>query len=115
MHMAAKPSATKPSAAKSKRSKRSASKRSEQPVRIVIKHRGDLGAHGYTGVAGLTLDTRRAALRRAAAQWGWLHVLRKLNALYVFNKYRNPELAARFMENRNFASREYAALKAAKA
>lgn len=72
--------------------------------RIKIKHRGVLGAFGYRSVAGLSVARRRAALRRAAAVLGWLYLVRKLNALYVLNKNRNPAAAAAFLADRGYAS-----------
>lgn len=57
---------------------------------------GELGKHGYKGVMGLSLTRRRRALRAAVAELGWRKVRRKLIVLYVFNKYRHPELARTF-------------------
>lgn len=54
---------------------------------------------------------RRAALRRAAKQLGWLYLVRKLNALYVFNKNRHAALAARFRKDREYVSAQYATSK----
>lgn len=80
-------------------------------MRIVIKHRGVLGAFGYHGVKGMSVGRRREALRRAAGALGWLYLIRKLNALFVFNKYRHPELAARFRADRDFASAQHSQAK----
>ena len=86
-------------------------RRSKSNVHIVIKHRGVLGAFGYHDVKTLSLAKRRAALRKAAAALGWLYLVRKLNALYVFNKYRNPAVANAFREDREYASARHAASK----
>lgn len=75
---------------------------------IRIQHPGVLGEFGYHDVKRLSLKQRRAALRRAAKRLGWLYLIRKLNALYVFNKHRHPALAARFRKDREFASAQYA-------
>lgn len=80
---------------------------SQPPVRIVMKHRGVLGAFGYRDVKHIGLSARRAALRRAAAKLGWLYLIRKLNALYVYNKHRYPGTAALFRQNRNYASAQH--------
>ena len=77
-------------------------------VHIHIKHPGVLGEHGYHDVKRLSLPQRRAALRRAAKRLGWLYLIRKLNALYVFNKHRHPALAAKFRKDREFASAQHA-------
>ena len=91
------------------RTKRSS--RSNRGVRIVMKHRGVLGAFGYHDVKSLSVAKRRAALRKAAAALGWLYLIRKLNALYVFNKYRNPVVARVFRQDREYASARHAATK----
>ena len=77
-------------------------------VHIPMKHPGLLGAFGYHDVKDLTVAKRRAALRRAAKSLGWLYLIRKLNALYVFNKKRHVALAARFEQDRQYASAQYA-------
>lgn len=82
-------------------------------VRIVIKHRGVLGAFGYHDIKHLSVSKRRAALRKAANVLGWLYLVRKLNALYVFNKYKHKELAAKFKQDREYASARHAATKTA--
>lgn len=78
-------------------------------VHIAMKHKGILAEYGYHDVKHLTLPRRRAALRRAAAHLGWLYLIRKLNALYVFNKHRHPTLAAKFRKDREFASAQHRA------
>lgn len=80
-------------------------------VRIVIKHAGVLGAFGYHDIRHLSVSKRRAALRKAANVLGWLYLIRKLNALYVFNKYRYKELAAKFKQDREYASARHAVTK----
>lgn len=97
--------------ANTKRTTRTNSSRTNRGVRIVMKHRGVLGAFGYHDVKSLTIQKRRAALRKAAAALGWLYLVRKLNALYVFNKYRNPAVASVFRQDREYASARHAATK----
>lgn len=83
-------------------------------VHIHIMHPGVLGEYGYHGVKGLSEKKRHAALRRAARVLGWLYIIRKLNALYVFNKYRHPAVAAIFKADREYASARHAASKTPK-
>lgn len=78
-------------------------------VHIVMKPPGVLGKYGYHNIKGLTQAQRRAALRRAAKELGWLYLIRKLNALYVFNKNEHPSLAAKFCTDREYASERHAA------
>lgn len=72
------------------------------PVRIPLK-RGELSKHGYSGVKHLGVAKRRAALARAAAQLGWGTVQKKLMVLYIYNKNRNPALAALFRSDATYA------------
>lgn len=78
---------------------------------IAIHHPGQLGAFGYRDVRAKSPQARRSALRRAAAQLGWLLLIRKLNALYVLNKHRSPGSAAVFAEDRDYASAQHRAEK----
>lgn len=71
--------------------------------RLVLKERGILGSFGYSKVASLTQSQRRAALHAAAAARGWQYIYKRLNVLYIFNKYRNPALAAAFRADRDYA------------
>lgn len=74
-------------------------------VRIVIKHRGTLGKHGYARVKTLSDTKRQAALLGAVEEYGHTYVIRKLNALAVFNKNRDPALSALFREDIRFVQR----------
>lgn len=78
--------------------------KSKPTTRIVLEHRGVLGAFGYHAVASLSLQERRAALHRAASSLGWPYLVKRLNVLYIFNKNRHPALAAKFKADRMYAS-----------
>lgn len=78
-------------------------------VHIVIKHPGVLGDYGYHDVKTTTVAHRHAALRRASRALGWLYLIRKLNALFVFNKDRHPDVAALFKADREYASAQHKA------
>lgn len=82
------------------------------PVRIRLSHAGVLAPFGYDHVAAKTVAQRRAALRKAAKALGWLHLVRRLNVLYVYDKNRRPALAAKFRADREYASEMYAKAKA---
>lgn len=94
--------------------KRNTTTKNKSSVRIQIKHPGVLGAFGYHGVKTMSQARRRASLREAAGVLGWLYLIRKLNALFVFNKHRNPKVAAIFKADREYASKRHAATKNAK-
>jgi hypothetical protein len=80
--------------------------------RIRLQHPGLLKAYGYVHVAGMPAGARRAALARAAANHGWTYLVRRLNVLFVFNKWRHPALAAIFRADRDFASTQLAKARA---
>lgn len=65
-------------------------------ARIVLKHRGDLAKHGYSGVKSLTVGQRHAALESAVGEYGPTYVIRKLNVLSIYNKNKDPDLWALF-------------------
>ena len=71
-------------------------------ARIPLKKHATLSVHGYVGVASLSAAARRAALVRAVAALGTTYVIRKLNVLAIYNKRRNPGLAAKFRKDMAF-------------
>lgn len=84
------------------------------PVHIALKHAGALAPFGYVHVATMSQASRRKALSAAATSMGWLHVLRRLNVLYIYTKNRHPDLAAIFHSDRMYASYRYSKNKATK-
>jgi hypothetical protein len=52
---------------------------------------GNLSKYGYSGVAGISQEARRMALRKAVNEYGSLTVWRKLNAVYVYTRRTSPE------------------------
>lgn len=88
--------------------KRSSHKRSKSksPVRIHLT-KGSLGMYGYKDVSTKTSIQRRGYLAKALKHEDALPVFRKLNALYVVNKNRNPSLAAIFESDRNWVQSKY--------
>lgn len=70
--------------------------------RLFVLERGTLGAFGYDHVKDLTTKQRHHALDRAIKVINPLSLLRKVNALYVLNKNRNPELAELFHQDVNY-------------
>lgn len=66
----------------------------QKPVRIKLKSVGSLTRFGYR--AKESAAARRAALKKAAKANGYNEVVRRLNVLYIYNKNRRPELAAKY-------------------
>lgn len=62
--------------------------------------KGDLSQYGYA--TAKSVDERHKALTKAAKKYGSTSVFRKLNALYVYNKNKNPVVAGKFMKDRDF-------------
>lgn len=92
-----------PSSSKKRSHRRS---KSRSPVRIHLT-KGSLGMYGYKDVSTKTSTERRSYLSKALKHEDALPVFRKLNALYVVNKNRNPCLSAIFESDRNWVQSKY--------
>ena len=57
---------------------------------IGVLKQGNLTRYGYTKIAGMSQDARRAALSKAVDAYGSLTVWRKLNALSVYTRRTSP-------------------------
>lgn len=69
----------------------------QKKKRLFALERGVLGRYGYEDVKHLSTSERHDALDRALADGiEPLPLLRRVNALYVLNKNKDPELAAKF-------------------
>ena len=66
--------------------------------------KGTLSKFGYK--ASASDRVRHAALLKAIAAYGPLVVYRKLNAIMVLQKRRNPSLSEIYRANRNFVGRK---------
>lgn len=80
--------------------------KSRSPIRIHLT-KGSLGMYGYKGVSTKTSTERRKYLTEALKHEDALPVFRKLNALYVVNKNKNPCLSAIFESDRNWVQSKY--------
>ena len=79
--------------------KRSAMRRTTRRVIPPLK-RGELGAFGYKVL--MSESERRIALERAIEKYGYASLVRKLNALAVLNKNRNPLVTNRVRRDMAF-------------
>lgn len=61
---------------------------------------GSLGYFGYHMKDSTSI--RHAALAKAMQFWGSTYVIRKLNVLYIYNKFRYPQHAALFKDDRDW-------------
>ena len=57
---------------------------------------GTLKKHGYSHIVTLTVSQRRRALRKALAEFGYVTLMRKVNAVAVLNRNTHPRLARLF-------------------
>ena len=89
---------------RSKTLKRSKALKRSNKVIIPIK-KGLLSKYGYTSKKSTT--ARRLALKRAVKKYGNLSLFRKLNAIYVLQKNRNPRTAQIFKKDRNWVKKHY--------
>ena len=69
--------------------------------------KGDLKQYGYQKIEGLSLKTRRQALKQAVERYGSLSVWKKLNVLYIFNKNTNPALSELYNKDRAWIRETY--------
>ena len=67
--------------------------------------KGHLTKFGYRVKKNLSI--RRRALASAVKEYGSLCVFRKLNAVYVLNKNKNPGKSKIFKRDRNWIKRTY--------
>lgn len=62
--------------------------------------KGSLSSFGYH--MHDSTSTRHRALQAAMKFWGSAYVVRKLNVLYIYNKYKYPEHAEIFRSDRDY-------------
>lgn len=71
----------------------------QKKQRLFVLERGVLKKYGYTDIHDLTTEERHDALDKALKEIEPLPLLRRVNALYVLNKNKDPELAEKFHED----------------
>lgn len=76
--------------------------RSRRPVRIKISKDGALSSLGYS--SNNSERSRHIALNKAIKDYGYISVIRKLNALAVLNKNKNPRLSKIFRDDQRWVS-----------
>jgi hypothetical protein len=67
--------------------------------------KGDLSRYGYS--SNKKKKDRHMSLDKAAKKYGPTTVFRKLNALYVYNKNRDPVRSNKFMKDRDYVKKSY--------
>lgn len=76
-------------------------------VKIGPIRKGELAKYGYFSVDTLRVNERRSFLKKAISELGSLSVWKKLNVVYVYNKNKNPELAEKFLADRDWIKATY--------
>lgn len=64
--------------------------------------KNSLSRFGYEKIIDLTERQRRIALNKSVKEYGSLTVWKKLNLLYIYNKYKNRSLAKKVKEDRDY-------------
>jgi len=77
---------------------------SRSPVRIKIKNINSLSSLGYR-IAFSSKD-RQNALEKAVNKYGYLYVMRKVNAIYIFNK-NNPKMSKKLVADKKWLMKNY--------
>lgn len=77
---------------------------------VILLEKGALGKYGYHDVATMKVSDRRVALDKAVAgaNGNWLSIFRRLNIQATYNKYKNPSLHDKFIEDRDYVKAKYA-------
>jgi hypothetical protein len=76
----------------------------KSPVKIQITNTGSLTSLGYSLYESTSI--RRNALKKAVDKFGYGSVMKKINALYVFNKNNYKELAKRASSDKKWLARQ---------
>lgn len=76
---------------------------------VILLEKGALGKYGYHDVANMTVEDRRVALDKAVAgaNGNWLSIFRRLNIQATYNKYKNPSLHDKFIEDRDYVKAKH--------
>lgn len=67
--------------------------------------KGDLSRYGYS--SSKKVEERHASLDKATKKYGPTTVFRKLNALYVYNKNRDPIRSNKFKKDRDYVKKSF--------
>jgi hypothetical protein len=68
---------------------------------------GELVQFGYSGVQGMSVGARRAALSKAVRRFGALTVWRKLNAVQIYTRRTAPASSRVFKEDMDWIKATY--------
>lgn len=74
---------------------------------LFVLRKGTLSKYGYSDVQELSKTERYHALKKALQHLDPLVVFRKLNALYILNKNRNPYVAKIFRDDSHWVRDNY--------
>lgn len=85
--------------------RKSPQKSRRKKVRISITKPGSLSKYGYS--MSKTAIARRRALSKAVKSYGYGTVMRKVNALYVFNKKKHPGIAKKATADKKWLREKY--------
>ena len=75
--------------------------------KIGYLNKGGFTKYGYYDVKSLTLRKRKIRLRKAIKDLGALTVWKRLNVIYIYNKYKNPEVAKIFYDDKTWIKNNF--------
>lgn len=68
---------------------------------------GELGKHGYYSIKTLNKKKRHTALNSAISEYGASMILKKLNALRVYQKNTSPKISSLFYQDMRWIRKKY--------
>jgi hypothetical protein len=68
---------------------------------------GELGKHGYHSIKNMGQSSRHIALKRAINDYGVKKILKKLNAIRVYQKNTSPKISKLFYEDMRWIRKKY--------
>lgn len=68
---------------------------------------GELGKHGYYSIKQMSVLKRRMALRSAINEYGAKMILKKLNAIRVYQKNTSPQISKLFYQDMRWVRKTY--------
>ena len=68
---------------------------------------GTLKKHGYSDVKNLSVEKRHIALKKAIKEYGYSHVIKKVNAVELLSRNRNPKISKIFGADKKWMERYY--------
>ncbi len=97
---------TRRSMKRSRRSRRSQHRSQHRSrVRIIVSKEHSLSKHGYSTTK--SSSERHRSLSKAVKEYGYGPIMKKLNAVYVLNRNKNPKMADKMQSDKIWLRKTY--------